>query len=73
MTERILRCVIKGCGREQVTRGLCSSCYQAARRLIRDGGVETEKKLMDAGLLLPSSYTPRTSAFTTAAKKAGVL
>jgi hypothetical protein len=38
-------------GKEVPTRGLCSGCYQAARRAIRDKKVE-ENSLVKSGQLL---------------------
>jgi len=47
------KCLIEGCGKEAKQRGLCSTCLQVAYAHIR-AGKTTEKKLIDAGLLLPS-------------------
>lgn len=42
-------CLIKECGREAKTRGLCQSCYNALRVRVRDGKV-TWEQLEEAGL-----------------------
>ena len=61
------RCGVRGCKREEFCRGMCSPCYQAARRKIRQGQT-TEAELEAAGVLLPPRPT-RTSAFSEAFRK----
>lgn len=51
------RCLTPGCERDlseegaDPTRGLCSRCYQAARRLIRRG-IKSDQDFVKEGLLL---------------------
>lgn len=40
------------CGREALSRGLCSSCYQSAIRVIKSGDA-TDEQLVERGLILP--------------------
>lgn len=40
------------CDNEQVSRGLCSSCYQSAMRAINAGKV-TDEELVTLGLIRP--------------------
>jgi len=64
------KCMTPGCNGKALNRGLCSGCYQAARRAIRAGG--DEQKMIDAGLIRPSKSGQR-SPWTEAAEAAGVV
>ena len=46
------------CDSEAVTRGLCRTCYSAARYAIRTEKA-TERELIDAGFLLPAHAKPK--------------
>lgn len=48
------------CDRESHTRGLCSSCYQAALGAIHRDEY-TEQQLIDAGLIKPVQPPPRSA------------
>lgn len=37
------KCLIKDCDRKSASRGLCSACHYAARKLVRDGGASWEE------------------------------
>ena len=68
-TGRKKKCIAEGCEREQVERGLCDPCCQAARRKIRS--TKNSKKpitwesLEKLGLALPEA-TVRSNANPTA-------
>lgn len=64
------RCLTKDCPCDAAFRGLCSGCYQAALRAIRNGA--DEDALIKAKLILPARVS-RVSAWTEQAEKAGVL
>ncbi|MCK9571436.1 hypothetical protein M0R72_20980 [Candidatus Pacearchaeota archaeon] len=56
-----MRCVIEGCDRKAVTRGLCESCYHTALRMVSAG--ETNwTALEQAGLCGPMMRTPNAFA-----------
>lgn len=52
--------VCKTCSRIAEKLGLCSRCYQAARRAIRSGKV-TSEQLQEAGLIAKANTTPRSN------------
>ncbi len=56
-----MRCVIEGCDRKAVTRGLCHSCYLTALRLVQ-AGETTWTALETAGLCGPLMRTPNAFA-----------
>jgi hypothetical protein len=49
---RELTCITPGCVAHQQTRGVCVTCYQAAKRLMQTGKA-TDEQLVGLGLLLP--------------------
>lgn len=51
--RKACRCLIKGCEKEAVRRGLCWTDFHAARAKIEAGEV-TEAKLIQLNLMLPS-------------------
>lgn len=55
------KCMVPNCVRERKTRGLCSSCYQSALKLVKDGRT-TWKGLEDAGKCLKASHAGRGSS-----------
>ena len=48
-------CIVPGCNRTAVTRGLCHSCYMVARRLVKNG-VTSWITLKSAGLATGRQY-----------------
>lgn len=48
------KCLAPECGRDREIRGLCTSCYHTANRMIRNGEA-TETELINKGLLLPAN------------------
>lgn len=46
-------CLRPGCGKKALIRGLCTSCYQFARRLVESRKV-TMERLEETGKILPS-------------------
>ncbi len=63
-------CLIEGCERKVITRGLCHPCYQLAFKCVRRGDA-TWEQLVVAGLALEAQATSftATSPFTSALKK----
>ncbi len=51
MSDKI--CLRPGCGRAAKTRGLCATCYAAARTLIKEGKLDPAK-LEEQGKILPA-------------------
>lgn len=47
-------CLIEGCVREVVTRGLCNLCYQTARKYVLRGGTSWEQ-LVKEGFALKAA------------------
>ena len=64
------RCLTKNCDAEAKFRGLCSKCYQAARRAIEKGA--DEEALIEANLILPGQNS-RKAEWTAQAEKAGLI
>lgn len=48
------QCIIKQCLGFASSRGLCPTCYNLARKMIKDGQT-TEKELMQKGMMLESN------------------
>ena len=67
---RTKQCLTNGCDRDGLHRGLCSACYQAARRAIKAGA--DEDQMIASGLIL-SSNAGNKSLWLLAAQKAGVV
>ena len=67
---RKTRCLTKNCPEEQRFRGLCSACYQAARRALANGA--DEQALIDAGLIL-ASRNSRKAIWTEQAERSGLI
>lgn len=47
-------CIVPRCPRKQHARGLCSTCYRTAKRMIENGEV-TEEQLIQRRLMLSKS------------------
>jgi hypothetical protein len=45
------RCMAPGCSRKERKRGLCDSCYQTFRRMVK-AGLTTWEELVEAGYCL---------------------
>jgi hypothetical protein len=63
-------CMTPGCKAKAQTRGVCTSCYMAARRAMKKGA--DEQALIDNGLLGPSARGGK-SPWRKAAEKAGLV
>ncbi len=59
--KRLPKCL--RCKRVQFARGLCRSCYEAARHLMRSGQ-KTEAQLLEKGLILPAKRMGRPKSTT---------
>ena len=66
--EKYRLCLIKGCGKEKASRGLCSKCYTAACRIVNDGQA-TWEFLVSKGLARKSKTEESRSGFMTAFRK----
>jgi hypothetical protein len=63
-----MKCLIENCGREVVSRGLCSACYGRARTLVKSEKV-TWEALEQKGLALPSKRVAGDDLFGIAVKE----
>lgn len=64
-------CLLKGCGNEEFSRGLCQAHYKQAR-LRLDAEVESEEELIERGLMLPAKRAGRKTkvSFASAVERA---
>lgn len=53
-------CLIPNCDRNTACRGLCTACYQTAKREIQLKRT-TEQELMDRGLMLPKYHNNKSA------------
>jgi hypothetical protein len=67
---RFVKCLVQGCGQPAVRRGLCDSCYRAARYQIARYG-KTWDALEAEGFALPL-VVKHQSAFTAAYNAAAI-
>lgn len=56
--KRKRRCIVPGCDRQAVARGVCWRCYRFFENEIKSGRT-TEKKLIAKKLVLPSTQQNR--------------
>jgi hypothetical protein len=66
MAKRKKQCVADNCRGAVLARGLCSACYQIARKMIRDGTVEDWNAIEKLGFATPQVAPGKKSAFRVA-------
>lgn len=61
-------CLVRDCKAPTYARGLCTACYQAASKAVREGTV-TDEELVGVGLMLRDARGARSSFNTDLAKR----
>jgi len=64
-----MKCLIPGCEREGMCRGMCTNCYQLANKRVKQKRV-TWKELIEVGLAKEATHSCQGGVFATALKEA---